>query len=143
MGAMSRFQSVTLVQLVLSIRGLRCSARPVMCCVGRDVDSCRNWSAKNRGATVVFSLPGRDQAALNPQWPVEPEMNLPGSPWAQAAAVWPALGHADLRTGQAVGPSNPGVPGRGVGSTQDMSRKGELPGRVLITPGGPPEVATL
>lgn len=54
---MSRFQRVILVQLVLSIRDPRCSARPVMCWDGREVDSCRNWSAKNRGATVVFSLP--------------------------------------------------------------------------------------
>lgn len=55
MGATSRFQSVTLVQLVLSIRGPRCSARPVMYGLGREVDSCRNCSAKNSGATVVFS----------------------------------------------------------------------------------------
>lgn len=62
-GAMSRFHRVILVQLVLSIREPRCSARPVMCRDGREVDSCRNWSAKNRGATVVFSLPGNAQAA--------------------------------------------------------------------------------
>lgn len=61
-GAMSRFQRVILVQLVLSIRGPRCSARPVTCWDGRAVDSCRNWSAKSRGATVVFSLPERGQA---------------------------------------------------------------------------------
>lgn len=41
---------------MLSIRGLRCSVRSVTYRDGREVDSCRNWSAKNRGVIVVFSL---------------------------------------------------------------------------------------
>lgn len=57
-GGMSRFQRVIRVHSVLSMSELRCSPRPVMCWEGREVDSCRNWSAKNRGATVVFSLWG-------------------------------------------------------------------------------------
>lgn len=63
-----------------------------MCWDGREVDSCRNWSAKNRGATVVSSLWGRDQAAsqTNLTWA------LPEGPQAlvspeEAGVAWPAL----------------------------------------------------
>jgi hypothetical protein len=65
-GAKSRFQRVILVQLVLSIRGLRCSARPVMYREASEVASCRNWSAKMSGATVVFSLQGETRLPHTP-----------------------------------------------------------------------------
>lgn len=58
-GAMSRFQRVTLVHAVSRTRGVRCSPSPEMKGEGREVEICRNWSAKKRGATVVFSLPER------------------------------------------------------------------------------------
>lgn len=55
-GAMSRFQRVTLVHAVSRTRGVRCSPSPEMKWEGREVEICRNWSVKKRGATVVFSL---------------------------------------------------------------------------------------
>lgn len=55
-GAMSRFQSVTLVHAVLRNSGVRRSPSPEMKWEGREVEICRNWSVKMRGATVVFSL---------------------------------------------------------------------------------------
>lgn len=64
-GAMSRFQRVTLVQAVSRMSGARCSPSPEMKREGKEVEICRNWSAKNRGATLVFSLPGRNGAAAN------------------------------------------------------------------------------
>jgi len=56
---MSRFQRVTLVHAVSRTSGVRCSPSPDMKREGREVEICRNWSAKKRGATVVFSLPER------------------------------------------------------------------------------------
>lgn len=58
-GAMSRFQRVTLVHAVSRTSGVRCSPSPEMKWEGKEVEICRNWSAKKRGATVVFSLPER------------------------------------------------------------------------------------
>lgn len=57
-GAMSRFHSVTLVQAVSRMRGDRRSPSPEMKREGREVEICRNWSAKNSGATLVLSLRG-------------------------------------------------------------------------------------
>lgn len=57
-GAMSRFHSVTLVQAVSRMRGVRRSPSPEMKREGREVEICRNWSAKNSGATLVLSLRG-------------------------------------------------------------------------------------
>lgn len=53
---MSRFQRVTLLHAVSRNSGVRCSPRPEMNWEGREVEICRNWSVKMRGATVVFSL---------------------------------------------------------------------------------------
>lgn len=55
-GAMSRFQRVTLLHAVSRNSGVRCSPSPEMKREGREVEICRNWSVKMRGATVVFSL---------------------------------------------------------------------------------------
>lgn len=48
-----------LVHVMLRTRGVRCSPSPEMKQEGKEVEICRNWSAKKRGATVVFSLPDR------------------------------------------------------------------------------------
>lgn len=128
---MSRFQRVTLVQLVLSIREPRCSARPAMCWDGREVDSCRNWSAKNRGATVVFSLqeeprrpcvggggPPRETPGLAPRGgPGWPSTSLTHWPWGRSRH-W-----------------RPGDPGDG---SQGWSTPRALPGYAHDAPGGCP-----
>lgn len=54
-----------MVQAVLRMSGARCSPSPEMKREGKEVEICRNWSAKNRGATLVFSLTGRNGAAAN------------------------------------------------------------------------------